>query len=266
MSVLSLGSQAALVPHTYPMEIIGGLLAGAFIGGVLGFIGAGGAMLSVPILLYIFNFTPQAATTAAIAVVLSAAISGLLPKIKSKEVLFKEASIIWALGLVTNIGFSIIAHRLSDSVITTGFSIVLVTAGTMMLIKPIAGTEKKVPFFWLVVISLVIGSMTGLFGIGGGFLAIPVLVLFFKVPQGKAAGTSLAIIAINSITAFFGHYQSWSLVTWTVPISMAIAAVIVARFASIKSGQINPTVLRKSFAFLLYAIAIFTLMETWVIA
>jgi uncharacterized membrane protein YfcA len=143
---------------------------------------------------------------------------------------------------------------------------VLLTAGTMMLIKPVAGTEKKVPFFWLVVISLVIGSMTGLFGIGGGFLAIPVLVLFFKVPQGKAAGTSLAIIAINSITAFFGHYQSWSEVTWTVPIAMAISAVVIARFASIKSGQINPALLRKSFAFLLYVVAIFTLVETWVIA
>jgi uncharacterized membrane protein YfcA len=189
----------------------------------------------------------------------------LLPKIKSKEVLFREAAIIWALGLVTNIGFSVIAHRLSDSVITTGFSMVLLVAGTSMLIKPIAGTEKKVPFLWLIVISLVIGSMTGLFGIGGGFLAIPILVLFFKVPQGKAAGTSLAIIAINSITAFFGHYQSWSEVTWTVPIAMAISAVVVARLASIKSGQMNPALLRKFFAFLLYAIALFTFVETWVI-
>ena len=248
------------------MEIIGGLIAGGFIGAVLGFIGAGGAMLSVPILLYIFDFTPQAATTAAIAVVLTAAISGLLPKIKSKEVLFKEALVIWALGLVTNLGFSIIAHRLSDSVITTGFSIVLFSAGTAMLIKPVAGTEKKIPIFWLVVMSLVIGSMTGLFGIGGGFLAVPVLVLFFKVPQGKAAGTSLAIIAINSVTAFFGHYQSWSEVTWTVPIAMSVAAVIVARFASIKSGQMNQAVLRKAFAALLYSIAIFTLLQTWVIA
>jgi uncharacterized membrane protein YfcA len=248
------------------MEIIGGLIAGGFIGAVLGFIGAGGAMLSVPILLYIFDFSPQAATTAAIAVVLTAAISGLLPKIKSKEVLFKEAAVIWALGLVTNLGFSIIAHRLSDSVITTGFSIVLLSAGTAMLVKPVAGTEKKIPFFWLVVMSLVIGSMTGLFGIGGGFLAVPVLVLFFKVPQGKAAGTSLAIIAINSITAFFGHYQSWSEVTWTVPIAMSIAAVIVARFASIKSGQMNQAILRKAFAALLYTIAIFTLLQTWVIA
>ena len=248
------------------MEIIGGLIAGGFIGAVLGFIGAGGAMLSVPILLYIFDFTPQSATTAAIAVVLAAAISGLLPKIKNQEVLFKEALVIWALGLVTNVGFSIIAHRLSDSVITTGFSIVLLSAGTAMLIKPVAGTEKKIPLAWLVVISLVIGSMTGLFGIGGGFLAVPVLVLFFKNPPGKAAGTSLAIIALNSITAFFGHYQNWSEVTWTVPIAMSISAVVIARLASIKSGQMNQALLRKAFAALLYSIAIFTLLQTWVIA
>jgi hypothetical protein len=246
------------------MEIIGGLLAGGFIGAVLGFIGAGGAMLSVPILLYIFDFTPQAATTAALAVVLSAAISGLLPKIKSKEVLFKEAFVIWGIGLLTNLGFSLVAHRIPDSVITTGFAIVLVVAGTSMLIKPIAGTEKKVPLLWLIVISLVIGSLTGLFGIGGGFLAIPILVLFFKNPQGKAAGTSLAIIALNSITAFFGHYQSWSDVTWTVPVAMAVSAVVIARSASIKSGQVNPAILKKAFAYLLYSIAILTIAQTWI--
>lgn len=248
------------------MEIIGALIAGGFIGAVLGFIGAGGAMLTVPILLYIFDFTPQTATTAALAVVLTAAISGLLPKIKSKEVLFREAFIIWALGLSTNIGFSILVYRLSDSVLTTGLALVLITAGMTMLIKPIAGTEKKIPFLWLILISLIIGMITGLFGIGGGFLAIPILVLFFKVPQGKAAGTSLAIIAINSITAFFGHYRSWDDVNWTLPLAMAVAAVTVARIASIKSGQVNPTLLRKAFAILLFSIAIFTLIQTWVIA
>ncbi len=248
------------------MEIIGGLIAGGFIGAVLGFIGAGGAMLSVPILLYIFDFTPQTATTAALAVVLSAAISGLLPKIKSKEVLFREALIIWALGLTTNISFSILAYRLSNSVLTTGLALVLIVAGTSMLIKPVAGTEKKVPLIWLILISLVIGMLTGLFGIGGGFLAIPILVLFFKVPQGKAAGTSLAIIAINSITAFFAHYQSWDNVDWKIPLFMAVAAVVIARIASIKSGQLNPVSLKKGFAVLLYSIAVFTLLQTWVIA
>jgi len=135
-----------------------------------------------------------------------------------------------------------------------------------MLIKPIAGTEKKIPIFWLIAMSLVIGSMTGLFGIGGGFLAVPILVLFFKVPQGKAAGTSLAIIAINSITAFFGHNRSWDDVDWKIPLVMAAAAVIVARMASIKSGQLNPVLLKKGFAILLYSIAVFTLLQTWIIA
>jgi uncharacterized membrane protein YfcA len=248
------------------MEIVAGLIAGSFIGAVLGFIGAGGAMLSVPILLYVFDFTPQTATTAALAVVLSAAISGLLPKIKSKEVLFKEALIIWALGLTTNILFSILAYRLSNSVLTTGLALVLIVAGSSMLIKPIAGTEKRVPLAWLILISLIIGMLTGLFGIGGGFLAIPILVLFFKVPQGKAAGTSLAIIAINSITAFFGHNRSWDDVDWKIPLVMAVAAVIVARLASIKSGQLNPALMKKGFAILLYSIAAFTLLQTWVIA
>jgi uncharacterized membrane protein YfcA len=248
------------------MEIIAGLIAGGFIGAVLGFIGAGGAMLSVPILLYVFDFTPQTATTAALAVVLSAAISGLLPKIKSKEVLFREALIIWGLGLTTNILFSILAYRLSNSVLTTGLALVLIVAGSSMLIKPIAGTEKRVPLAWLILISLIIGMLTGLFGIGGGFLAIPILVLFFKVPQGKAAGTSLAIIAINSITAFFGHNRSWDDVDWKIPLVMAVAAVIVARLASIKSGQLNPVLMKKGFAILLYSIAAFTLLQTWVIA
>jgi uncharacterized membrane protein YfcA len=248
------------------MEIVAGLIAGSFIGAVLGFIGAGGAMLSVPILLYVFDFTPQTATTAALAVVLSAAISGLLPKIKSKEVLLREALIIWALGLTTNVLFSILAYRLSDSVLTTGLALVLIVAGSSMLIKPIAGTEKRVPLAWLILISLIIGMLTGLFGIGGGFLAIPILVLFFKVPQGKAAGTSLAIIAINSITAFFGHNRSWDDVDWKIPLVMAVAAVIVARLASIKSSQLNPALMKKGFAILLYSIAAFTLLQTWVIA
>jgi hypothetical protein len=247
------------------VEIIAGLVAGCFIGAILGFVGAGGAMLTVPILLYLFDFTPQSATTAALAVVLLAAGSGVVPKLKSRDVLVKEALVIWSLGLVTNIGSSIVAYRLSDNFITTGFSIVMLLGGSTMLIKPVSGTQKKVPTIWLIVISLIIGSITGLFGIGGGFLAIPILVLFFKNSPAKAAGTSLAIIFLNSLTAFFGHFQGWGSVDWKVPISMAIAAVVVARLTSIKSGDLKPEVLRFAFAIMLFAISFFTLVETWIL-
>ena len=67
------------------MELIAALAAGSFIGAVLGFVGAGGAMLSVPILMYLFDFNPKEATTAALAVVFLAALSGAIPKARNKQ-------------------------------------------------------------------------------------------------------------------------------------------------------------------------------------
>ena len=248
------------------MLIIEALVAGVLIGSVLGFIGAGGAMLSVPILIYGFDFSASHATTAALAVVLLAAASGLIPKFKSKDVLVKEALIICALGLTTNISTSLIVHRLSDRFILTGFSFVLLVAGISMLLKPFAnGPERKMPAWALILVSLVIGSMTGLFGIGGGFLAIPILVLFFQVPQNKAAGTSLLIIVLNSLTAFFGHYKIWTEVNWTVPIAMAVSAVVISQLASGKSAHISPVILKRAFAVLLFSISAITLLNAWVI-
>ena len=247
------------------MLIIEGLIAGALIGSVLGFIGAGGAMLSVPILIYGFDFSASHASTAALAVVLLAAASGLIPKFRSKDVLVKEAFIISGLGLTTNISTSLIAHNLSEKFILTGFSLVLLVAGSSMLIKPFAsGPERKMPLWALILVSLVIGSMTGLFGIGGGFLAIPVLVLFFQVPQNKAAGTSLLIITLNSIAAFLGHYKIWNEVNWTVPIAMAISAVVISQLASGKSAGVSPTILKRAFAVLLFTISAITLLNAWI--
>jgi len=237
------------------------IASGGFIGSVLGFIGAGGAMVSVPIFLYLFDFTPIHATTAALAVVFLAAAAGLGPKFKSKDVLVKEAVIIWALGLVTNIGFGLVITKISDQLILFGFSFVLIGAGYSMLRAPIKErSEKSMPIWALVILSLLIGSLTGLFGIGGGFLAIPVLVLFFHTPQNKAAGTSLLIIALNCITAFIAKSSIWSEINWRYPAVVALSAVIVSRFAS-KFASKAPTVhLKRGFAILLFMLAAFTIL------
>jgi uncharacterized membrane protein YfcA len=79
------------------MEILGALIAGSFIGAVLGFVGAGGAMLSVPILIYGFGFDAKQATTAALAVVFLAAASGVIPKARKKQVLYRDAFVILAI-------------------------------------------------------------------------------------------------------------------------------------------------------------------------
>ena len=243
------------------MEMVGALLAGGVIGAVLGFVGAGGAMLSVPILTNFFDFTPQQATTAALAVVFLAALSGSLPKMRAKEILYRDALIIWAIGLVTNLGFSSIAADLPDKFITVGFSMVLLLASYSMFHNPFTNIQRRIPLSILILISLLVGAITGLFGIGGGFLVIPALVLFFGTPQNVAAGTSLLVISLNSITALLGHNAMWSEVDWHVPIFMSVAAIVMASASSHFGRVSSPALLRKAFATLLLFVAGFTLLQ-----
>ncbi len=244
------------------MDIAVALLAGGFIGAVLGFIGAGGAMLSVPILLYIFDFTAIPATTGALAIVLCAAIAGAIPKARAKEILYREALVIWALGLVTNLAASILAHKLSDRLITTGFGITLIFAALSMLKKSEEQEQRRMPTSALVIVSLGIGAITGLFGIGGGFIVIPVLMHAFGTPARVASGTSLVVIALNSITAFIGHQSHWDEVNWKIPVVMAISAMVIALLTSHRQSTSNETT-KKAFAGLLILISAFTLVQSW---
>ena len=243
------------------MEILGALIAGTFIGSVLGFVGAGGAMLAVPILIYGFGFEPSVASTSALAVVGAAALSGASAKIKTKQIYYRDALVIWAIGLITNIGFSSIVDRLPEDFIAIGFSIVIIFAGLSMLGSPLTTIQKRMSWPVLIGISLLIGSITGLFGIGGGFLVIPVLVLGFGTSHVIAAGTALLVIAINSATALLGHHALWSEVSWNIPLVMGASAVVVAQIASRITLPIADTFLRKLFAYLLFSVATFSLIE-----
>jgi uncharacterized membrane protein YfcA len=249
------------------MEIVLAILTGIAIGAILGYVGAGGSMLAVPAFIYIFGFNPVQATTAALIVVFVGAASGALPKLRKNEILIKEALVIWAIGLSTNFTGAYFLPQIPEQAILTGFALVLVVAGTSMLIPaPKESSERKVSPLALIAISLVIGAITGLFGIGGGFLAIPILILFYNVAPAKAAGTSLFIIAINTLTGFFAHYRHWDEVNWSIPLVVALMALVISRLASRHSSNISPATLKKAFAFFVFAIATFTLVETWLIS
>ena len=247
------------------MNAVLAILSGLFIGSVLGFVGAGGALTSVPILLYIFHFTPTQATTAALGIVFLAAFSGAIPKMRTHEVLYREAFSIWGIGLVTNIGGAALSKHLPNAFITTGFALVLVVAGVATMRGPVkADVEKRMPVGVLIVIALTIGALTGIFGIGGGFLAIPILVLFYNTPQNKAAGTSLLIISINSLTSFVGHHAVWHEVKWGIPMGIGAVAVVVSLIASHNTKHVPVLLLRRAFAYLLFALSIFTIAKTWI--
>jgi uncharacterized membrane protein YfcA len=115
----------------------------------------------------------------------------------------------------------------------------------------------------LIFISLIIGAMTGIFGVGGGFLAIPILVIFFHISHEKASGTSLLIIALNCLTAFITHFQQWGKINWGIPLTMTISAVGVTLLASSKSHRVPTHLLRRAFAILLYMIAIYTTIKSF---
>ena len=249
------------------MELLLAVICGLGIGAVLGYVGAGGSMLAVPALIYLFGLNPVQATTASLLVVFIGAASGLMPKFKKQEVLIKEALIIWVIGLTTNLLGAYLLPSIPERLVLTGFALVLITAGLSMLVpSPTASTERKISPLALIAISLVIGALTGLFGIGGGFLAIPILILFYNVAPAKAAGTSLFIIAINTLTGFFAHFRHWDEVNWAVPALMALTALVVSRFASHHSSKLSPATLKRAFAIFVFAIAIFTLTDTWVIS
>ncbi|MFM8205926.1 MAG: sulfite exporter TauE/SafE family protein [Actinomycetales bacterium] len=246
------------------MEIILAIVCGIAIGSILGFVGAGGSMVAVPILIYIFGFTPIQATTASLVIVFAGALSGVIAKFKENEVLIRDALVIWSLGLITNFGGAYLLPKISEKLVLTGFALVLTAAGISMLVpQPTTRSERRMSTSALIFLSLLIGAITGLFGIGGGFIAIPILILFYNVPPAKAAGTSLFIIAINTVTGFVAHYRHWSEVEWTYPILIALFAIITSRIAVRISTGLRQSTLKRVFALTVFAIACFTLFETW---
>ncbi len=249
------------------MEILLALVCGLGIGAVLGYVGAGGSMLAVPALIYVFGLNPVQATTASLLVVFIGAASGAIPKLKRDEVMIKEALVIWAIGLSTNLTGAYFLPRIPENLVLTGFALVLIAAGVSMLLPaPTATKERKISPIALILISLIIGALTGLFGIGGGFLAIPILILFYGVAPARAAGTSLFIITINTFTGFFAHFRHWDEVNWLIPSLMALVALVISRATSHHSSKLSPVTLKKAFAFFVFAISVFTLLDTWILS
>ena len=246
------------------MEILIAALCGAAIGSILGLVGAGGSMIAVPMLIYIFGFTPVQATTASLLIVFAGAASGLTSKFKNRDVLIRDGLVIWFIGLTTNFAGAYFLPQLPETLILTGFSLVLISAGISMLLKQVSQRpERRMSVLALVALSLLIGAMTGLFGIGGGFVAIPILILFYNVSPSKAAGTSLFIIAINTLTGFFAHARHWGEVPWSLPITIAVSALLISRIAAQQSKRFRPVTLKRWFAGTVFVIAFFTLIETW---
>lgn len=250
------------------MVVVEALLAGAVIGAILGLIGAGGAIVAVPVFLYVFGFGALEATTASLAVVAVSAASGAVPRFRQHQVDVKHALVFWLVAIPGTLAGSRLATVIPEAVLVTGFALVMVTAAVAMWRKStavVAAEREKTSALLLVAVALGIGLMTGLFGVGGGFLIVPALVLVFGFPFAIAAGTSLVVIALNSITALVFKFDTWSSIDWHVPLLVIVGGIIGSVLASRFNSKVSQRLLERSFAVLLVALAIAMAVETLVL-
>lgn len=233
------------------VEIVGYILA-VFIGLTLGLIGGGGSILTVPLLVYIFHVEPINATAYSLFVVGLTSLIGTYAYIRKDQVNYKAAAVFAAPALTSvfitrrfilpalpNEIFSLSSFVLTKDLLVMGLFAVLMLGSSFSMIKnktPETDLEvKEFNYPKLTVLGFSVGILTGLVGAGGGFLIIPALVLFAKLPMKMAVGTSLLIIAVNSLIGVAGDLMGTMVFDWAFLISVtgvALAGIFLGSYLS----------------------------------
>lgn len=194
----------------------------------LGLMGGGGSILTVPILVYLFGIPGTRATYYSLFIVGVCAAMGVFPFFKRKQVEFKTGFLFFlpsVLGVFISRRlllpalpnhFNIIGLSFSkDILILILFAVVMISAaGSMLKKKKLDSVSPKATLTRTAVNGILIGMTIGFVGAGGGFLIVPALVNGLSLSMEKAVGTSLLIIAMNSLLAFSGDWMSGASVPW----------------------------------------------------
>jgi len=259
-----------------------GAIASLLIGLSLGLIGGGGSILTVPVLVYLFNVDPLQATAYSLFIVGATSAIGAFPKYKEGQVNLKTALIFGAPSIIavyatrkwvvpaipTQIG------QWGEFVLTKNvllmllFALLMVAASFSMIStqKSLGVAEKKSQFFnypLILIEGAIVGLLTGLVGAGGGFLIIPALVILTGLPMKQAVGTSLLIIAAKSLIGFTGDVTEqaidWVLLGFVT--AMAVVGIIVGNQLSKK---IDGNKLKKGFGWFVLVMGLYILIkEGW---
>ena len=245
------------------MMLLEGIALGIFIGLVLGTIGAGGAILAVPGLIAVMGLSTVAATTSSLVIVGSAAVAGFIPRLKTKTVDVRLGLTFSALGILGTFVGTQLVKIVPESVQMILFATLMFGAAIAMWRGPVSETTAPVKSQWplVFVVASAIGVLTGLLGVGGGFLIVPALVLILKVPTKTAAGTSLVAIASTSAIAFLMRYEYWSEVPVAPIAAFTLAAIIASFLAAPIAGKLNARTLQKGFAVFVTIAATFILIS-----
>lgn len=239
------------------MPVVPLLILGVAIGALLGLLGAGGSILAVPGLIAVLGIPVSAASLSGAIIVGSAAVAGIIRRRATEPINVRAGLTFGATGLVGTIFGARVASVIDERIILYAFSLLILFAAVAMLRSshPMKGTQRR-PLRSFVIASLV-GALTGLFGIGGGFMIVPALVLGMGITVQEASGASLVTIALNSGIALLMRSDQWSAIQVGPVALVGIAAIAVSAFVAPLSGTIPAQTLRKGFAMFLVAVSIY---------
>jgi uncharacterized membrane protein YfcA len=235
------------------IELLGLLAAGLGIGVMLGTLGGGGAIVTAPLLVYVFGVGVHEATGLSLVVVLIAAITGLLGHARAGRVRWAPGVAFGLTGIVGAVIGSWLARLVPDAVLLGGFAALLLAAGVAMWRGPLRGSGTARPLWVIGLVAVATGLVVGFFGVGGGFVVVPALVLFLGFSMPVAAGTGLLVIGIDSAAALGvrGH-QGLDL---ALALPLATAAIVGSVLGARWSGRVPAQRLQRSFAVLLVVVA-----------
>ena len=257
------------------MEFVG-YAASIFIGLVLGLLGGGGSILSIPILVYLFDVEPVHASAYSLFIVGTTSLVGAIPKYREHLVnvrtglVFGIPSIIsifctrkWVLPSIPDILFTDGDFVFTKRLLLLGlFAVLMILAAVPMIRgrKKFASDNQKFRTFLVILEGILIGFLTGLVGAGGGFLIIPALVLLTALPFKAAVGTSLFIISINSLFGFVGDLLNYEM-DWPLLLSISGLAIIGIIIGNRLSSSITGDSLKKAFGWVILIMGCYILFK-----
>ena len=269
------------------MREVRGLIAsplGFLIGVSLGALGSGGSILAVPVLVYVAGQEPSAATTTSLFVVGVAALFGMVDHLRAGRVRVGVGVVVGLTGIGGSLVGSAINRSLDGDVLLLGFgALVIVAAWRMLTGCPSCtrvGEEQAVALTsgaptdaggvavrtWrrvdastvarVAAAGTLVGFLTGLFGVGGGFVIVPALTLLLGFTLPQAVGTSLLVVAINTVTALSVRVGTTG-VEWAIAIPFTVSAIAGVVFGNRLAGRVDAKVLLRWFAGMLIVLAVY---------
>ncbi|PWK18516.1 sulfite exporter TauE/SafE family protein [Xanthomarina spongicola] len=260
------------------LNIILGYFGALVIGVVLGLIGGGGSILTVPVLVYLFYINPVTATAYSLFIVGFSSLIGALQNIKKGLVDFRTALVFASPALLAvyatrkylvpaipqelfSVGDFLVTKNIA---IMMFFAIIMLLASFSMILKKNENDnedrELKYNYPLIILEGIFVGVLTGIVGAGGGFLIIPALVLLAKLPMKKAVATSLLIIAIKSLIGFIGDVENLE-IDWLFLFRFTVISVIGIYIGTYFSNFIEGKKLKKGFGWFVLIMGIYIIYK-----